>query len=231
MSTSNLTSSAMRAKHDYKPPSAAHVKIKHIDDAYVVVSKPPGLLSVPGRNPEYYISLESYLREDFGFVNIRIVHRLDMATSGLIVLALNADSHRHLSRQFETRQVKKRYIADIWGHPSQDYGDVNLPLRCDWPNRPIQMVDLEKGKPSLTRWEAITRLRQHTRVHLMPVTGRSHQLRVHMMSIGHPIMGDEFYAHDAALKAAERLCLHASDLSFQHPDNGRMMQFHDPCPF
>ncbi len=213
----------------YTPPEKSNLKIIHQDDDIIVVSKPSGLLSVPGRNPDHHASVHQYIADDIP--TARIIHRLDMDTSGLMVLAIHADSQRHLNKQFETRKVTKHYTADIWGHPNDEHGEIDLPLRCDWPNRPLQMVDHTLGKPSKTLWRVLTHTDSSTRVELTPITGRSHQLRVHMREIGHPILGDVFYAKGDALLAAPRLCLHASVLCFEHPANARMMRFDDQIPF
>ena len=204
------------------------------DEHIVVVNKPAGLLSVPGKPPNDRDSAWSRLQ------NIeketRVVHRLDMSTSGLMVFALNADSHRALSIQFQDRKVTKEYIADVWGDFEVNEGSVDLPLRCDWPNRPRQMVDFEQGKSALTHYRLLesrvlkSRILEKkspniSRVLLMPVTGRSHQLRVHMAEIGHPIIGCEFYAHPAANAASERLHLHASHLAFCHPVSSEKLTF------
>ncbi len=212
----------------YRPPKTA-IKILHHDDALLVVSKPAELLSVPGKAAEHADCLESRLKEKFP--NTRIVHRLDMATSGVMVLAENAAAHRHLGLQFERRHVKKTYVARVWGKIIQNEGEICLPLRCDWPNRPLQMVDHEAGKFAMTHWQVITRNEQSTKVLLSPLTGRSHQLRVHMLAIGHPILGDGFYAHEQAFGAAKRLMLHAQSLTLFHPDGGKTCEFTDPSPF
>ena len=154
-----------------------------------------------------------------------------MATSGLVIMALNKTAQSHLAKQFEKRQVKKIYIALVWGSPEQEKGLVDLPLICDWPNRPLQKVDFEHGKPSQTHWHILEREANQTRIELTPITGRSHQLRVHMKELGCPILGDEFYAHEQALNAANRLCLNAEKLQITHPKSEEVMQFQDTCPF
>ncbi|USE37092.1 pseudouridine synthase [Endozoicomonas sp. SCSIO W0465] len=200
------------------------------DECIVVVNKPAGLLSVPGKPPNHEDSALSRLQK----INpeTRVVHRLDMSTSGLMVFALDADSHRALSRQFQNRTVTKAYIADVWGKLAEAEGKVELPLRCDWPNRPKQMVDHELGKPSLTFFQVIDNQKPTSdRVLLEPVTGRSHQLRVHLAELGHPILGCEFYAHFAAQQASQRLNLHATNLGFAHPITGAPMAFESEAPF
>ncbi len=195
----------------------------------LVIDKPSGLLSVPGKAVEHRDCLESRARE--AYQQCRIVHRLDMDTSGILVLAMNAKAHRHLGLQFERRHVKKTYIARVWGHVEDDEGTIDLPLICDWPNRPRQMVDHQIGKPSQTSWRVLSRAEHSTRLELTPLTGRSHQLRVHLLSLGHPILGDNIYADQQALIAADRLQLHAQSLSLFHPADGRVCDFVSPCPF
>lgn len=212
---------------DYQPP-AEMPEVIYSDDQIVVFSKPSGLLSVPGTRPGRQDSLVS--RAQTLFPSARIVHRLDMDTSGLIVMALNADAHRNLSMQFEARNIGKLYHAIVAGHLNEDKGTIELPLFVDWPNRPKQMVDFERGKPAKTEYEVVEIYQRDdgfksARVALHPITGRSHQLRVHMLEIGHPILGDVFYAQDDALKAASRLCLHATELSLDHPTSNERMNF------
>ena len=146
-------------------------------------------------------------------------------------MAMNAKAHRHLGLQFERRKTSKRYIARVWGDVRGEAGAIDLPLSCDWPNRPKQMVDKENGRPALTHWEVIRREESATRLALVPITGRSHQLRVHMLSLGHPIVGDGFYATGPAIAAADRLQLHAESLTLHHPSDGGLITFSDPCPF
>jgi tRNA pseudouridine32 synthase / 23S rRNA pseudouridine746 synthase len=193
------------------------IEIVYQDESLLVVNKPAGMLSVPGRGPEKQDCLISRVQQRFP--NARTVHRLDMATSGLIIIALSHDSQRALSKLFELRQVDKTYQAIVYGLVEQTSGKVDLPLICDWPNRPRQKVCHESGKPSQTEYRVISqdKDKQYTRISLHPITGRSHQLRVHMQALGHPILGDYFYAEDEALAASERLCLHAQKLSFIHP--------------
>ena len=212
--------------HDpnYNPPKGP-LNIIHQDDDILVLSKPAGLLSVPGRHPDNKDSLQSRVIEEFA--GALLVHRLDMATSGLMIMALNKPAQSHLSRQFQQRKVQKTYIAKIWGDIEGDSGTIDLPIRCDWPNRPLQMVCYEQGKPSQTNWEVLERAGNQTTLKLTPITGRTHQLRIHLKSIGHPILGDEFYAEGAAFEASERLCLHAERLVVAHPVDGREMEFFD----
>ncbi|MGN6364781.1 pseudouridine synthase [Asticcacaulis taihuensis] len=202
--------------------------VLYIDDHMLVAEKPAGLLSVPGRLPENKDCLITRLQADYP--DALTVHRLDMATSGLMVFARGAEALRTLSKAFADRQVSKRYIAVVAGR-LEGQGEVDLPLITDWPNRPRQMVDHEIGKPSLTRWRALAHDGANTRVELEPVTGRSHQLRVHMMAIGHPIAGDVFYAPPDIEALSPRLLLHAEYLSLPHPVSGEAMDFRSPAPF
>lgn len=212
------------------PPCREPLTEIYRDAHIVVISKPAGLLSVPGKPPNDQDSALGRLQKIEP--ETRVVHRLDMATSGLMVFGLDADSHRSLSRQFQDRKVSKQYLAEVWGKPLKKQGEVNLPLRCDWPNRPRQMVDHELGKPSLTHFQQVHNDRErYARVLLQPITGRSHQLRVHLAEIGHPILGCEFYAHPDARAASDRLHLHASQLQFTHPATGTPLTFNSPAPF
>ncbi|HIF9255569.1 TPA: bifunctional tRNA pseudouridine(32) synthase/23S rRNA pseudouridine(746) synthase RluA [Photobacterium damselae] len=214
---------------DYNPPQDPWLDVLHLDRDIIAVNKPSGLLSVPGRDPAHYDSIYSRVLRDHP--KSQIVHRLDMTTSGLIVLAINKNAERHLKAQFRERQTHKVYYARVWGHLEQQQGSVDLPLICDWPNRPKQKVCYEEGKPSLTNYEVVRYEENATLVRLLPVTGRSHQLRVHMMAIGHPILGDRFYAHDEAREMAPRLQLHAAELTFAHPYTEEPMHIFAPCDF
>lgn len=213
----------------YAPPSDPYLNILYQDDDLLVLDKPGGLLSVPGKAAEHADCLERRAQENFP--DCRIVHRLDMDTSGIIVMAMNEKAHRHLGLQFERRHVKKTYVARVWGMVEKDSGSIDLPLICDWPNRPRQMVDHQRGKPSQTDWRVLQRDAQSTRIELLPRTGRSHQLRVHMLSLGHPVLGDNLYAHEKALAAADRLQLHAQSLTLYHPADGHTCTFTSTCPF
>ena len=192
----------------------------YADDHILIAEKPAGLLSVPGRT----ISDCLVTRLQADFPDALTVHRLDMATSGLMVFARGAEVQRALSMAFAARQVTKRYIAVVAG-VTLEAGEVDLPLITDWPNRPRQMVDHDIGKPSLTRYRRLTHDGATSRVELEPVTGRSHQLRVHMMAIGHAILGDEFYASPEVHAASGRLLLHAQSQSFPHPATGEVVTF------
>lgn len=208
----------------------------HVDDWLVVVDKPAGLLSVPGRGADKQDCVAARVQRTFP--DALVVHRLDMATSGLLLLARGLPMQRALSRLFETRQVAKRYIAVVAGQltaPTSDDGwdAIDLPLATDWPNRPRQVVDAEHGRPSRTRWRVTGRdaSGDTTRVELEPVTGRSHQLRVHLQAIGHPILGDALYASEADGARAPRLLLHATELRLVHPGTGAAIAWHSPPPF
>ncbi|GAB2685632.1 RluA family pseudouridine synthase [Aliiglaciecola aliphaticivorans] len=214
---------------NYAPSRYPYFDIVYQDENILVLNKPSGLLTVPGKALEHKDSLQ--LRVQRAFPTATIVHRLDMATSGLIVLALDMDSHRKISKAFELRQTAKSYVARVFGKLSEEQGSIDLPLICDWPNRPKQMVDHERGKKALTHWKRLACDDQESLVELIPVTGRSHQLRVHMLSIGHPILGDRLYAHEQALQAANRLQLHAKTLKFNHPLSDEPMAFECPVPF
>ena len=208
----------------------SHIGILHEDAEFLIVNKPTLLLSVPGRADDNKDCLITRL-QDNGYPEARIVHRLDWETSGLLVIARNADSHRELSRQFHDRETEKTYIALCWGQPPTDSGHIDLPLRYDPPNKPRHIVDHELGKSAQTFWQVTERLGDHCRVELTPITGRSHQLRVHMLSIGHPLLGDQLYAPPDALNASPRLALHAARLGIKHPISKERMVFDCPSPF
>lgn len=195
----------------------------------MVVDKPSGLLSVPGRGPEKADCLISRAQDKFP--SALIVHRLDMETSGLMVLALNSDVHRALSAQFEAREVDKTYTALVAGEMAEMEGRIDMALMKDWPNRPLQKVDQTVGKPSVTNWRCLTRGDGISRLALTPLTGRTHQLRVHLTAIGHPILGDLLYGTRESRAGAPRLQLHASALGFVHPITGEMIQVQSDAPF
>lgn len=210
-------------------PSDAPIEILHEDEALLIVNKPSGLLSVPGRLDEHKDSLETRLRAIYP--DTLLVHRLDVPTSGVMVFARTKAAQRHIGMQFEKRQTRKTYVARVWGHVTEDSGHIDLPLIVDWPIKPRQKVCHETGKPSQTDWVVLDREVDATRVRLHPTTGRTHQLRVHMMAIGHPILGDRFYANDEALVATDRLQLHAEELVLRHPNGGAEMVFRSEVPF
>lgn len=201
------------------------------DDALLVFDKPAGLLSVPGRGPEHQDCLAR--RAQAIYPEARTVHRLDMATSGLILMARGPAMERALSRLFAERQVEKTYIACVAGQLQSIAGEIDLPLICDWPNRPRQKVDFEIGKPSLTHYRCLAYSPETntSRLELTPYTGRSHQLRVHLSAIGHPILGDTLYAPPEVQAQAPRLLLHASRLAFTHPVTQETLQFESPAGF
>ncbi|WP_293995913.1 RluA family pseudouridine synthase [Sphaerotilus sp.] len=207
------------------------LELLYVDAVLVVVRKPSGLLSVPGRGPERADCVSARVQRQIP--DALVVHRLDMATSGLLLLARGAESQRRLSTAFAERRIAKRYTAVVAGQVAGEQGEVCLPLVCDWPNRPRQMVDHTLGKPALTRWRVLSRQPDSgtTRLALEPVTGRSHQLRVHLQSMGHPIVGDTLYAPDPWQQAAPRLLLHACHLAFAHPLSGAALAFDDPPAF
>lgn len=216
----------------YSPPQNP-LDILYVDDQVLVVNKPAGLLSVPGKGPEKADCLIARLL--VLHPQVLLVHRLDTDTSGVMVFAMNKEAQGALGQQFEKRQTKKVYLARLWGRLSPEEGQVDLPLIVDWPNRPRQYVNHETGRPAQTDWRVVKHSpaeakRPETRVRLMPLTGRSHQLRVHMAALGHPILGDPLYAGGEA-QDYPRLMLHAESLRFRHPDTGKSMTHSAPCPF
>ena len=212
----------------YSPPKTP-LDILYIDEDVLVVNKPSGLLSVPGKELKHWDSLE--LRVKAQYANSLLVHRLDMDTSGVIIFALNKSSQRSLNLQFEQRVVKKIYEARVFGNINKNNGSIDLPLIVDWPNRPLQKVDIKEGKDALTHWHVLKRERNATRVRLMPETGRTHQLRVHMMSIGHAILGDRFYGNAIEINLAKDLQLHAKKLVVNHPKSGKSLELISKVPF
>jgi tRNA pseudouridine32 synthase/23S rRNA pseudouridine746 synthase len=217
---------AATPKPPYAPPPDQGLELVHADASLLVLVKPAGLLSVPGRGAGLEDCLAS--RVQARYPEARIVHRLDMATSGLIVLARGREAERRLSIAFQRREVAKTYLALVAGCPDPTRGEIALPLLADWPRRPRQKVDFEHGKPALTCFEVLATNGGASRLALNPVTGRSHQLRVHLAAIGHPILGDELYGSPAA---APRLMLHASRLGLPHPESGERLEFFSPPPF
>lgn len=205
--------------------------IIHRDDRVLVLNKPVGLLSVPGIGPEKADCLAS--RAAGQFPGARIVHRLDRDTSGVILLAFDAEAHRELSRQFHDREVKKNYIAMVAGMVLEDQGRIDLAMRKDMDprNAPRQVIDHAEGRRAITDWWVIERLGDRTRLRLSPLTGRSHQLRLHLKEIGHPILGDDLYAPAAVLAMSNRLMLHAQSLTIVHPSTAALMTFEASCPF
>ena len=212
---------------EYNPPQDPLV-ILHHDHELLFVDKPSGLLSVPGKGEHLADCLIA--RVQAVFPEALLVHRLDRDTSGVMVFALTPHAQRHLGLQFEKRQTKKTYLARVFGRVEEREGTVDLPLIVDWPNRPKQHVDFENGKPAVTDWKVLRYEENATRMRLFPQTGRSHQLRVHMLELGHPILGDPFYATGEALDAP-RLMLHSHRLRLRHPDGGELMDFRAKIPF
>lgn len=210
----------------YAPPPDPP-QIIHDDHEILIVNKQAGLLSVPGRGEDRADCLIERLRG--AFPTVLLVHRLDLDTSGVMVFGLTPHAQRHLSRQFEQRRTKKTYLARLAGRLQPKTGRVDLPLAVDWPNRPRQKVDREAGRSAVTDWRVVRDSAEETRVRLSPITGRSHQLRVHMAEIGHPILGDPLYSPDP--DRYPRLMLHAETLRFAHPDSGVQISFSAPAPF
>lgn len=214
----------------YNPPTHPYLDIIYQDEDIVVLNKPSGLLSVPGRETWHKDSLA--LRVLRVWPTACVVHRLDMATSGLIILALRKSAQSHMGRQFQQKVIAKTYFARVEGIIAQDAGLIDLPLRCDWENRPRQIVDFEQGKSSQTEWQVVRREKQTTLVKLTPLTGRTHQLRVHMQQLGHPIVGDEFYASEFGKKLSpNRLALHAASITITHPSSEQRITFDCLAPF
>jgi tRNA pseudouridine32 synthase/23S rRNA pseudouridine746 synthase len=211
----------------YSPPNTP-LELIHEDHELLVVNKPAGLLSVPGKGDHLKDCLITRLQA--AFPEALLVHRLDMDTSGVIVFARTPAAQRHLGLQFEKRMMKKSYLALVWGQVDGKEGVIDLPLIVDWPNRPLQKVCHETGRAAVTEWKVLRHDETSTRMRLFPQTGRSHQLRVHMRELGHPILGDPFYATGPA-RDFPRLMLHAETLRLRHPDGGRGMSFRAKSPF
>ncbi len=209
----------------YNPPPPESLHTVYVDDDIVVADKPSGLLSVPGRGPEKAICANSLLTEQYG--PVLTIHRLDMDTSGLIVFARHKTAQRVLSRQFEKRQVGKQYEALASGIVEQDKGTIDAPIAKHSLKRPLRHLDPD-GQTAVTHWQVVDRMNGTTRLSLTPITGRSHQLRLHLASIGHPILGDVFYGDELS---ATRLCLHAKFLSFIHPSTEQNSAFETKIPF
>jgi tRNA pseudouridine32 synthase/23S rRNA pseudouridine746 synthase len=208
------------------------MELLYADDTLLVLDKPSGLLAVPGRGADKQDCLSA--RVQAGYPDALIVHRLDMATSGLMVMARGPAAQRALSMAFAARAVTKRYVAVVAGRlepPAEAWGVIDLPIIADWPNRPLRIVDHQAGKPSVTRWRVLENDGTRTRVELEPVTGRSHQLRVHLRELGHPILGDALYAPPEVQALSARLLLHAWSLRFVHPLTGEALAFESAAPF
>ncbi len=212
---------------DYAPPDDP-LDVIHADHEILIVNKPSGLLSVPGKGPHLVDCLIA--RVQVAFPQALLIHRLDRDTSGVMVFALTRHAQRHIGLQFEKRMTKKTYVARVWGMLDPKKGTVDLPLIVDWENRPLQKVCHETGKSAQTDWRVLRSDARESRVRLMPKTGRSHQLRVHMLSLGHSILGDPFYAQGEA-REYERLMLHSEELRLRHPDGGEGVKFRAKAPF
>ncbi|MDB5848883.1 MAG: pseudouridine synthase [Rhodoferax sp.] len=240
MNAEAVSAVADNADSSAQPPG---VEVLFADDALLVLRKPSGLLSVPGRGADKQDCLS--LRVQRLYPDALVVHRLDMATSGLLVMARGAAMQRLLNRAFAERAVDKRYVAVVAGRPHAStpldtaWQEIDLPIAVDWPRRPLRVIDSVNGKPSVTRWrvladpsaDGLSPPEDSTRLELEPVTGRSHQLRVHLQALGHPILGDTLYAPPQIQARAGRLLLHASALTLSHPATGERLAFHDPAPF
>jgi tRNA pseudouridine32 synthase/23S rRNA pseudouridine746 synthase len=218
-------------RYQYQPPPHEGLRILHLSKQMIVLDKPEGLLTVPGRGDDRADCLLS--RVQLEFPDAMIVHRLDLATSGIVVMGRGPKYQRELSILFQDRKVEKRYQALVDGLMEQDEGLVDLPMIVDWPNRPKQKVDFELGRPSQTRYRVLARDEEKniTRVELEPITGRSHQLRVHMDSLGHPILGDDLYGTPVSQGKASRLMLHACRLMLIHPATGKPLDIQSDVPF
>ncbi|MFO7543249.1 MAG: RluA family pseudouridine synthase [Thiobacillus sp.] len=216
------------------PSDTAFIKPLYVDDTLVVLDKPNRLLAVPGRGADKQDCLSA--RVQAAYPDALVVHRLDMATSGLMVMARGPTAQRVLSKAFAAREVSKRYLAVVAGRleaPEEEWGVIDLPILADWPNRPLRRIDHQTGKPSVTRWRVLAHdtTGPSTRLELEPVTGRSHQLRVHLRELGHPILGDALYAPPEVQAQASRLLLHARSLRFVHPVTGATLAFECSAPF
>ena len=211
---------------DYRPPDVP-LTVIYQDDLVIVADKPAGLLSVPGKLEGRKDCLESRLRA--AFWDCLLVHRLDCDTSGVMIFARTKAAQGFLGQEFERRRAKKVYVARVMGEMVQGCGRVDLPIAADWDYRPRQKVDFELGRAAVTEYEAVARGAGETRVRLFPQTGRSHQLRLHMQALGHPILGDPIYSEDSA--AYPRLMLHAEVLGLRHPGSKAWMEFRAECPF
>lgn len=212
--------------HSYDPPIAQPSDIIFEDEHLLALNKPSGLLSVPGRGDHLSDCAEA--RAKAHDRNARTVHRLDMDTSGILLFGKGAEEHRRLSLLFASRKVHKRYLAWVDGYLSDEEGEIDLPLGADWPNRPLQKIDMETGKASLTCWRVLEKRDEATLLALYPKTGRTHQLRLHCAAIGHAILGDRFYAEARIRKRANRLQLHAESLEFHHPMSEELITLKAP---
>jgi len=211
------------------PHSQSPIRLIYEDTDLLLIDKPHHLLSVPGRHPLNHDSLIRRLQPRYP--DVQAVHRLDLDTSGLMVVPKRRESLSELARQFQRRQIEKEYTAIVWGEVAEDRGSIELPIATDWPNRPKQIICEERGKHALTHFEVLIRDNNRSLIKLKPVTGRSHQLRIHMQSLGHPIIGCDMYAHPEALEASDRLLLHATRLKLCAPSTGNWLSAFSPIPF
>jgi tRNA pseudouridine32 synthase/23S rRNA pseudouridine746 synthase len=213
------------------PKCDKEVEILYEDEHLLVVNKPEFLLTVPGRAPENKDCVITRLQKNYP--EAVIVHRLDLDTSGLLIVPIQREAMSHIARQFQERKIQKRYEAIVWGKVKESSGTIALPIKADWENRPLQMIHFEGGKRALTHYRRLDYCEKtdQTRLNLVPVTGRSHQLRIHCREIGHPIIGCDMYAHEEALRASERLLLHACEISFTHPATKKAIHVESTVPF
>ena len=223
-----MSSSADDTPPSQVPHSQEAIRLLFRDPHLLILDKPTLLLSVPGRHPLNHDCLLNRL--SVRYPGVSAVHRLDLDTSGVMVIPRHREALSRLARQFQERRIDKSYTARVAGQVTEDIGEIDLPLVADWPNRPKQKVCFETGKQALTRWKVLSRDDNSSLLALTPVTGRSHQLRIHMREIGHPILGCDFYAPGAVLNAAPRLLLHATSLRFAHPLSGEILTAHSPAP-
>ena len=219
----------MTDSFNYCPPTTPWLEVLYQDKDLLVLNKPSGLLTNPGRGAHLSDSLLSRVQQQYPLA--QLVHRLDMATSGLVVIALRRSAERALKQQFADRLVTKRYLAVVWGRPALASGTIDVPLIADPANPPKQKVCYAQGKAAITHYRVLQQLADRALLELTPVTGRSHQLRMHMLQLGHPILGDAFYAPQQALSAAPRLLLHAASLQLNQPYSGKRLQFHADTDF
>jgi len=214
-------------RSEYNPPNDP-IEVVYEDAHVVAVNKPTGLLSVPGKGEHLSDCMLS--RVMVAFPEALLVHRLDRDTSGVMVFALTPHAQRSMSMQFEARRTKKAYVACVAGEVQESEGEIDLPLIVDWPNRPKQMVCHDTGKPAVTKFKRVSVKDDQSRLRLFPKTGRSHQLRIHCLAIGHPILGDPLYSPETVTDFP-RLLLHSEELRINHPESGKGLRFRTKCPF
>jgi len=214
-------------RSEYNPPNDP-IEVVYEDAHVVAVNKPTGLLSVPGKGEHLSDCMLS--RVMVAFPEALLVHRLDRDTSGVMVFALTPHAQRSMSMQFEARRTKKAYVACVAGEVQESEGEIDLPLIVDWPNRPKQMVCHDTGKPAVTKFKRVSFTDDQSRLRLFPKPGRSHQLRIHCLAIGHPILGDPLYSPETVTDFP-RLLLHSEELRINHPESGKGLRFRTKCPF